>query len=40
MQCLGLTDRSAIMTLRIECVKYGKERPDVLNQAGSPPVGQ
>lgn len=38
MQCLGLTDRSVIMKLRTECVKYGNERPDVLNQEGSPPV--
>ena len=39
MQCLELTDRSAIiMKLRTECVKYGNERPDVLNQEGSPPL--
>ena len=38
MYCLGLTDRSAVMALRTECVKYGNERPDVLNQEGSPPM--
>ena len=37
MQLLGLTDRSAIMKLCTECVKYGNERPDVLNQEGSSP---
>ena len=26
------------MKLRTECVKYGNERPDVLNQEGSPSV--
>ena len=27
-----------MMALRTECVKYGNERPDVLNQEESPPV--